>query len=388
MDRINANHANTIIPLHSYSDLGGRAYDLYCRPRVPVSIAHARPWSIEEARATLESFFVSEELGEGFDVLSPLLIIDVTVHQQMIACHGSPPYQEQHEVSSLACGEAGKEITSTGKLTRHQAFELGRNLHEKLPEHVVDTWQILAVNLAQGIRFLEPSRASVELTQRSLLVSLDNITQDGVAAFKEEVMTWLLYEGIRFGLIPPKDRHSENIRTIDPQDTQDWISMAAFNIASECLHDATNRLNQIASLLHRRYGGTVSVIPWRERQAFFVALDDVVREFEDAQAALMGLTHDGTLNQVIVNNPHLSAPAEGISNALRLVRRAWSRAHILQDHPVLAVHSLLPPEHVLALLLPISLPLGLAIVQGMVREIKSFKKNRGSWQVGDRKKQQ
>jgi hypothetical protein len=55
-------------------------------------------------------------------------------------------------------------------------------------------------------------------------------------------------------------------------------------------------------------------------------------------------------------------------------RRAWQQARELATHSDLGATPQLPSEHVLALLLPIGLPIFLAIVQAIAREVKEAKK--------------
>ena len=57
-------------------------------------------------------------------------------------------------------------------------------------------------------------------------------------------------------------------------------------------------------------------------------------------------------------------------------RDAWKKARILMSHSDLVLPAQIPSEHILALLLPIGLPIALVLVQAVARDVRAGRKQK------------
>ena len=238
-------------------------------------------------------------------------------------------------------------------LSSRESSSLGWHLYSQLPSSSGDQIIILALTSPpigfRKIYFNAPSQeysnTSYQLSDRVLLVLMDMRNEDedegmsskmstsvesttsGGAA--REIVDWLL-GGLK---------------------TQKTAADSVEEITNFCLQQSAVAIARFLKIVstHVEIGGGITA-------GVAGAAHAAVDAFEHAEK----LQYSGSMHK----------------EALAWSRIAWRKGTELVAHPDLAVNPQFPSEHVLALLLPIGLPIVLAVLQGIGREVRAARKKK------------
>lgn len=232
-------------------------------------------------------------------------------------------------------------------LKSREAAALGWHLYSQLPTSAPDQFIALVLNNPPtGYRKLyfdtpdvKYSNSSFELSDRVLFVLTNSDNDTGTektpsagtsasAAAANEILDWLLA-----GLA----------------DRNDMLEAIQREVVTSCLNKSAAAVAKFLKIVQAGAdtGGEVTA-----------GVAGV------AQAAVEAFTHAEELQKAGVE----------WDKALMWSRVAWERAVALASHPDLVIKPQFPPEHVLALLLPIGLPIFLAVVQAVGREVRAARR--------------
>ena len=408
------------------NDLHGdleKAYDVYCRPRIPLTIGLFVPVTSHESCSEKDSACSDRSvLLDDFQLRKYDFTSRIGKIKNILPINDILTTVKVFDVDTLNLEEGvtkGKLhddlelIPGTSFLTLSKAMDIGWKLYDQMPSSILDSWTVISIiespigtrkhamettwpqNSNDGVieerkdafhenatdkidaaapssssgfifRFEDGKRAAVNLSDRVLFVSIDNATDSGIKAFSENVITWLLYRGMYSGLLPDQIIQEGFSKQID---FSQWISQAERSLAISCFEDAREMLSKLRSSVIQIYGGTISQISEESLLEFLGIAKNAVKLLHSARNELLELEH---YNRTV---------------ALHQARSAWLQAYTAYHHPILAVGQQLPPEHLIALILPIALPLGLALMQGIANEIKMIKKKRKNFHLEDKTKE-
>lgn len=249
----------------------------------------------------------------------------------LIAIHpqASVVLRQVHMLEKSGCAGGGCSKASLSPV------ELGWELFSWLPGAHGDAWTvILLVNEASHppVRFKGSTAGaapSVALSGRVLLIGFDGAGPDevGHAAVVAEVASWL-WKGIA-------------------ADEGDGLPQLAEKLQRACLDDAAVAVKRFLALVDQF--PEVRISPAAASLA-----EEVAASFTAAAAEVRN--------------------GADWESGLQRSRVAWSKAQALVAHPDVGAKPQLPTEHILALLLPIGLPISLAIVQAVGREVVLWRK--------------
>jgi hypothetical protein len=249
------------------------------------------------------------------------------------------PFLENNKPSSEDDNEEVADEKKTTSLSARQVSTLGWHLFSQLPppSFAFGNLRVLVLVTPPNIRPLviettssTHSKTSYKISETVLVVLMPipnaNTAQQEVAA--HEILHWL------------------SAYTLEDIAGNDGI-----NIAQQCMQKASLEILNFFEIVNRAPKTGIKITSHVADAAATAA-----QAYNLAEESFVGLKR------------------ENKEGCLQQCRVAWEAARSLAIHTDLGVTPQLPSEHVIALLLPIGLPILLAIAQAVGRELKEAKK--------------
>ncbi len=252
------------------------------------------------------------------------------------------PFLERKEEYSEETEKNKRKMKKT-LLTPRQVSSLGWHLYSQLPppSSAPGNVRVLVLVTPPSILPLEIETSSSSYSKTSYRVA--------------ENLLLVLVPAV--GAAGTQEEEGRGYNEVAAQEVRNWLSAytskdkydakSNANISQQCMQRAAKEISKFLKILNRASETGIKITA------------------EVARAAGTAVTSYNLAEESFVRNPH---------GSLQQSRIAWSTARALASHVDLGATPQLPSEHVLALLLPIGLPIFLAIVQAVGREVKEAKK--------------
>lgn len=297
---------------------------MHCNSPVHITVAHFIDVAAAEHLSLSLGAQVAAHMAPALRTLHPLTDVQLTTSDVMY----SPEQSKTH-------AQSGNTAAKAGPLSVADMHALGWELHSQLPllgHHAATVlmwtpprdWPLLDLQQGKG-------PATWQLSDSVLLVVMP--AQGGTDAASPESLAGTLLPWILRG-VSVVDAHG----AATPLDS-------APALVEACLQSAAHAAARFLRVLDAVPAAGLPASTASEAAA-------VVQAHSAAAVAVEG-------GQWV--------------DALTHSRRAWAAAQALAAHPDHAAHAGLPAEHILAVLLPIGLPIGLVIVQAVAREVRAAK---------------